>query len=397
MLTVDRLLLQIINLPNIDNLIPTRDIKVLRSMGLAIDSDLFITENQSKLLSKILKEHSVKISAAIEEDIGNTLSAPTWSKPFRLIEQVRKLQILKDNNGDPNIFIEFTFNSEIRKVLQGDLSKKVEGLNQLVAGKVFSADLTEKNIVALVDGLRCYNFEVDEVMQSYYDTIKSWKQEEVVSNFLITNITHQNFQKHITSDLGLETTIDRNIITDRSMRYRYITNTPKVHGETLTEYLANRQKTKVWVDKNQHSLDDIFHSLLELRRLPVLVVFDNASSEKCIENLTMLDSAICNNNLSDSVGIYFRISNDDVGKQFNSLIANNKYNMYLQHDTKVAAIQSGKLPKFFLTTSWKPMSVIVLDSQMGLRHGKTAVYSSCCDLVIEWANEPALIDKRIPY
>ena len=41
------------------------------------------------------------------------------------------------------------------------------------------------------------------------------------------------------------------------------------------------------------------------------------------------------------------------------------------------------------------MSVIMLNTRMGLRHGKTAVYSNYCDLIVEWSDEPALADTRI--
>jgi len=30
-----------------------------------------------------------------------------------------------------------------------------------------------------------------------------------------------------------------------------------------------------------------------------------------------------------------------------------------------------------------------------MRHGKTAVYSNCCDLIIEWADEPSTMDIKL--
>jgi hypothetical protein len=56
---------------------------------------------------------------------------------------------------------------------------------------------------------------------------------------------------------------------------------------------------------------------------------------------------------------------------------------------------SGKIPKFFLNNTWKPMSVIALDTKMGLRHGKTSVYSNCCDCIIEWSDADPMFDKKI--
>jgi len=84
----------------------------------------------------------------------------------------------------------------------------------------------------------------------------------------------------------------------------------------------------------------------------------------------------------------------EIGKEFNQLIKNKSYNNALDKDTQIAVVQSGKIPKFFLKNAWRPMSVLALDTKMGLRHGKTSVYSNCCDLIIEWADEPVMMDIR---
>jgi hypothetical protein len=89
------------------------------------------------------------------------------------------------------------------------------------------------------------------------------------------------------------------------------------------------------------------------------------------------------------------LPNNQTGQKFNQLIKDNKFNHPLDNTTKIAVVQSGKIPKFFLKNTWQPMSVIALDTKMGLRHGKTSVYSNCCDLIIEWADAPVLFEKRI--
>ena len=239
------------------------------------------------------------------------------------------------------------------------------------------------------------NFDIDEKIKSHYEIIKTWKREDFVNQFKLTTITNSNFQKCITDDLGLTTNIDQNIINDRSIRYQYFVDTPKNPGENLTEYIANRPATKVWVDKNQHSLSEIISSLIQLKRLPILVVFDTLINNKYLENLRILSESLEQNKIEDHVGVYFRLPNDEHGKKFNQFIAEKKYNYLLDNTTKIACVQSGKLPKFFLKNAWRPMSVIALDSRMGMRHGKTAVYSNNCDCILEWSDEPPLDDKRI--
>jgi hypothetical protein len=394
MTTIDNLLTKIIsfNLPYLESKLNRRDCDVLKSLNSNIVGHLFITENQGKLLTKILRENSKNLPD-LGEEIISTLSDNLWSKPFRHIEQVKKLYLAKDLDDELVVNIEFTFNSQIRKIL-GQESKNIENLVQSATGKLYTADLTEKNIVALYELLAPLGFEIDEIIKNHYNTIKSWSEQAILDQFLLTSITHQNFQKHITADLGLNTAIDKNIINDRSVRYQYFTENPKNPGENLVEYIANRPKSKVWVDKKQFSLTDIFMALKQLRRLPCLVVFDVTDDEKTSKNLEILTTALENCDLDHNVGIYFRLSNTDNGKNFNQSISDKNYNKQLSDRTEIVGVQNGKIPKFFLKNAWRPMSVISLDNRIGLRHGKTAVYSNCCDLIIEWADELTLIEKR---
>jgi len=392
MIPVDNILLEILNStsPTVEEVIAIKDSRVLRSLGTSVTNHNFITENQSKLLLRIFRENSEKLSK-ISENLNDCLTNTFWSRPFRQIEQVKKFYIAKNENQDLTLFIEFTFSSEIRRILQ-NLSKNCENLIATSNSKLYTADLTEKNIVILVEALTPHNFTIDEAIKTHYETIKSWSKNEVEQQFLLHNIEYKNFQKAITEDLGIETSIDQNIINDRSMRYQYHLENPRNFGENLTENIANRTKPRTYVDKNQHSMAEIVDTLIQLKRLPVLVVFDTIVNNKYFENLQILSDALEKNGIFDHIGIYFRLTNDDPGKKFNQFIAEKKYNYPLDDTTKVACVQSGKLPKFFLKNAWRPMSVVALDSRMGLRHGKTAVYSNYCDLIVEWADEPNIMD-----
>jgi hypothetical protein len=398
MTTIDHLLLEILNNSTtpVEQMIAPKDARVLRSLASSISSHLFITENQSRLLMKILRENTAKLRN-FSEEIDKALTAPLWSKPFRHIEQVKKFYIEKNSDHEYSLAIEFTFSSEIRRILSG-LSQKIDNFVTHANGKLWTADLTEQNIVTLVEALEPLGFEIDVTIKNHYETIKSWSEPIVKNQFLITNMENKNFHQTITNDLGIETTIDQNIINDRSMRYQYFVENAKNPGENLVEYIANRSSTKIWIDKNQYSLVDVMSALIKLRRLPLLVVFDTLVNSKYLENLEFLSNSMKNLGIDSSVGIYFRLPNDEIGKKFNSIIADNQYNQKLDKDLKVAAVSSGKIPKFFIKNAWKPMSVIALDTRMGLRHGKTSVYTNCCDLIIEYAEERSILeDKKIAW
>lgn len=394
MMTIDNLLIKIINSadPAIEHQVSKRDIKVLRSLGISVNTQSFITENQSRLLIKILRENCNKL-VSFSEEIKTSLNNIVWSKPFRHIEQIRKFYIKKNEDHEPMLFIEMSFSQEIRQTLT-ILSKSLNDLTIHANTRNWQCDLSEINIVLLYDTLAPLGFEIDETIVTHYETIKSWSKTDICNQFLITNIEHKNFQKAITEDLGLSTSIDQNIINDRSMRYQYQVDTLKNPGENLIEYIANRPKSKIYVDKKQHTVSEVIEALVNLRRLPVLVVFDTFVNNKYLENLKILSTALKDNSITDKVGVYFRLPNDETGKEFNQFIKENQYNYQLDDDTQVAVVMSGKLPKFFLTNAWRPMSVIALDTKMGLRHGKTSVYSNCCDLIIEWADEPVTMDIK---
>jgi hypothetical protein len=318
---------------------------------------------------------------------------PVWSRDFRQVEEYKKLQLSKDIEGDIVLSINFSYSSNIRKVLQVN-SNKIDGLVQVHPAKGYTALLTEKNIILLVDLLSPFQFEIDEEIVNYSAIIKSWDRKEVEDRFDITNISNQNFHKSITGELGIETSLDHLVIKDRSFRYQYIFNNTETKPSTLAGDLAYRDTSKVWVDSAVHSLQQVISSLIELRRTPILVVFPNWDVDTVYKNMLVLDTALKENKVNNNVGVYFRMDNQGVGKEFNQLISNNKYNMQLDDDTVIVGIQASKIPKFLLKNKWNPMSVIVLDT---IRNNKSMVYANCCDLIISYTSTKPVLDLKANY
>ncbi|CAB4125825.1 hypothetical protein UFOVP181_409 [uncultured Caudovirales phage] len=395
MTTIDQLLLNLVNnnLELVKKLVPSRDHKVLSSLAKIIVSPTYITENQSRLILKILGQYQSQLSKIVE-DISTSLDNPSWAKTFREPDKTKKLYIATLPDSLPMLAVEFAFSANLRAVMQS-LNKSVSNLTQTPNGRIYYADLTEHNIVTLVDALEKHEFEIEEKLKNYCETIKSWSEEEIKDQFLLTNIVHPNFQKAITADLGIETSIDQNIITDRSMRYQYLCEKRQNLPASLTYQIANRTSTKVWVPKQTVSLDDVFQSLTDLKRFPVLVVFDIFDPKKCLEEMKKFSDCLENNRIFNDVGIYFRLENNEAGKQFNQIIADKQYNCQLTETTQIVGVQSGKIPKFLLKSAWKPMSVISIGNQ--LRHSKTAVYANCSDLIISYTDNEPIIETRFVW
>jgi hypothetical protein len=393
MTTVDQLLTKLVNStePTVEDIIQKRDARVLRSMATAISGTLFITENQSKLLLKILRDNEKKLGF-LGEEVPTILGAPQWSRIFREVDKTKKLYIGKNPTDDAVIVIEYAFSSPIRKIL-ANLTKITDGPIISINNKIHQCDLTEKNIVSVLDALEPHGFEIDETLKNHYDTIKSWSEIEVKNQFQLTTITHTNFQKQITADLGIHTAINDYIIADRGIRYQYFTEKTEKNPENLTEIIAHRNSTKVWVDRNKFTLDDIVKSLLELKRFPTMFVFDGFNPADQNTELHNLANTLDNAGIYDGVGMYFRLPNNPIGKEFNDLVKEKQYNSQLDKTTKVVGVQNGKIPKFFLNNEWKPMSVVCIGNT--LRHSKTAVYANCCDLVISFTPSNPIIETKI--
>ncbi len=374
----------------LNRVVPARDASTLTSLANSVVGQYFITENQSRLLIKLLRDNQHLFGVDMSKQIREALDTPMWSRPFRVIEQVKKMYINAIGDGDPFISIDFTFSANIRKAIT-QANKDIENLVQEANGKSYIASLTERNIVTLVDLLRPLGFDIDETLLQYYDTIKSWNVEDVLGQYHIDTMTSKNFHKCIADDLGVDTAIDENIIHDRSFRYKYVPRKELIHDDTLICKLASRNKSRIWVNRKEHSLTELVKTLADLKRLPVMFVFDSYDQTNAHELLAQVADALDANNIDGRVGVYFRLPNTENGTKFNEIIAKRQYNQYLDVDTAVVGVQSGKIPKFFLNTSWKPMSVVAINTQ--LRSSKTAVYASCCDLIVTYSDTEPMIEK----
>lgn len=368
--------------------INARDLKTLKSINKLIHNTIFISENQGRLLIKILKENinNIDIDPSILEE-------PIWSQPFRVVDKTRKLFISGNTPDELKLTVEYAFNSAVKKQLNQISGRITQGFYSNNNPKQLHTDLTEENIVILVEELTKMEFEIDSVVQDYYDTIVSWNIEDIYNQYRINTINHTNFQRQITNDLGIDTPLDSNIIADRSTRYQYYVD-KNLEPHNLTELIANRNDTKVWINSNEYTIDDIVSSLIELKRIPLLFVIDTRTNGHALEELQSFHNSFVKHNInSEDVGIYFRLSNNVTnGKEFNQLIADYGYNSQLTSSTKVVGIETTKIPKFMLKNDWRPMSVIAVNHT--LRHSKSAIYSNCCDLIISYTSNEPIIETR---
>lgn len=382
MITIDSVLTELFQLDinKLDNRISNRDKKVLISLAKQLAVGQFLTENQSTLLIKIFKENKDLIPSPYNE----VIDYPTWSRPFRVLEQFRRISLTKDQ--DCRLLVEFTYNKRLRQLVT-DLSKQLEGQLLALNSKQYSVPLTEKNLHLVVTALKNQGFEIDHILMEFYGEI-SEILKTTNTQFNVFSLTDKKLEAAIVNEVGSISEDNLILLNDRHQQFQYsiFQKNPEI---SLKNALANRPSTKVWIDSNQTSLDSVVEALGELNRLPLLVIFNGHESKECLKNLEKLAISLKNCGINSDVGIYFRFDNiSEHNKNFNNLISQLGYNAQLNDTTLIAGIANNKLPKFFLKSKWYPKSVISFSNNF--KSNKTSVYCNAVDLIVYYNDKRPL-------
>lgn len=340
--------------------ISVKDRRILISLSKQLRSGVFITENQANLILKIFQENSISYP-----------SDYTWSTPFRRISQVRKIFLHKDSDVK-SIVVEFTFNKRLKAIL-AEVLKKIDG-NVVTTSKQYSFLLTENNIFQLLTAFGSERFDIDPIIQSWFDEIVEIKSEST-QPYLIENVPER-----IKEIISLETGNNEWLIVDRQHRYQYKVSTATAPNN-LIQKLASRNDTKVFVNSKTSTLVELIHALKTLKRFPVLVVFNPHDAKESYEQLVALNTAIQIVDPESTTGIYFRFeSSTDANGLFNSYIKEQKLNSFLTLDTSFVGISNNQLPKFMLSNPWYPKTVISFVNNF--KSNKTSVFCDQVDLII---------------
>ena len=385
MITVDTLLIELFRqgIETLSNKISVRDKKVLISLAKQINSGHFLTENQSKLLVKIFKENREHIFSGLPEQQA-AIENPTWSSAFRVLDQIRKIFLVKE--GDGRIIVEFTYNKRLKQQIS-ELNKLLEGQLLSLNAKQYSLPLTEKNLHLSITMFKPFKFDIDQQLMKFYEEI-----DEIYKNsaeyFNVFELTNEKLVSAIKNDIGNITDDNLILLNDRRLKYQYsiFQKNPEI---SLKSSLANRNSSRLWIDSSITTLDALVDALQSLDRLPALLVFNGHESAECVQHLKKVAKSLENNNITDSIGVYFRFDSvSNTNKEFNSLVAQLGYNAKLDSRTKIAAIANNKLPKFMLKSGWYPKSVITFSNNF--KGNKTSVYCDAVDLIVYYNDKRPL-------
>lgn len=375
MITTDQLLIEFnkFGIHRLDTNIPIKDKKILLSLARQVAHGNFLTENQGNLLVKIFQENKLLLPV-VTSDQEDLINSPTWSERFRIIDQIRKIFLV--TSPEPLLAVEYTYNKKIKQIFS-DLTKVVQGQIR-PEGRFCFVPLTEKNIFIVVKELKKYNFQVDPKIWSFYQEISEILQNEK-NQFDVFSLENEKYKKIISDQVGEISKNNLTLLNDRRLAFQYQIF-EKNSEKSLANSIANRNNIRIFMNANSYDFDDLVKSLIELNRLPALVVFNGHDVKETNENFEKLEKSLKKLEISE-VGIYFRFDNTtDANKNFNNKITQLNYNQYLSSDTKVVGITNNKLPKFLINSPWYPKSVISFSNNF--KNNKTSIYCDSVDLIV---------------
>lgn len=382
-LTIDQILKKIVPTIKTDpKLISTKDKRILLSLCNQMDQGHFLTENQSKLLVKILKEN-ISAVEQVEPAASTIIGENIWSQAFRVIQRVRKICFGEDQKN--TILVEFTYDKRLKEKLV-TLNSKIDGSISAIGSKSYAVALTEKNLHTVVSTFIKDDFEIDEKIMNFYLEIDKILRHEK-NLFDISKTENENFKKIVKDNVG---EIDSNnllLLHDRKIRYQY-DFFEKIEVKTLAQKIATRKNPKIFISSTLFSLGEVVEALVQLKRFPALTIFEGHDPKINKKSLDSLIEALAKNEISGPVGIYFRFDNKEDTVGFNSTIQTMSYNQILDKNTQVAGIANNKLPKFMIKSRWRPETVISLTSNF--RNNKSAVYCMNVDLIIYYTDKRPL-------
>tara|TARA_X000000950_G_scaffold285820_1_gene392797 strand:- start:1207 stop:2436 length:1230 start_codon:yes stop_codon:yes gene_type:complete len=339
---------------------------ILRSMYKQLSRQTPMTDRQYALVKQKLLTYGrfwQQNKIDIQEHINNL------KYPLREIDRSHWLKILH-YNGEEILGIRFPFN---KKVID-----RIEELRRLSSQKVAEYKdcthyfaLTPQNIFGLVEIANRFNskFVIHKEITEIYNQLLEYSKNKdeyvpgVYSNEVknIPQVAVQNLQ----DDLGkcdwqsLALYYDRRFLYDLNAWDLADVKYSVSKYSTLAQDIIQRKQAVHLINRKLTNINDLISAVMEIKRLPMLVVLDNDTAH---DNLFEVHNALKYIIPANEMSVLFRKDGDD---PFNEYIKGQGLNNLVDNNTKIVYISSNKLPKPLLSLIvnkvWNPSSSLTFN------------------------------------
>lgn len=331
----------------------SKDKAVLYSFNSQMRKSLAFTEKQAELAIKILDRNRSSFQEI--KNFNELLSVPSYKHPFRIVDTSKIVSIVQLDSSD-FISIKFPYNPKIDSALSS--TRKLYNKKT----KSFLLELSEANILRVVDVLRDFDFDISNELISYYDQIKEIKNNP--ENYLPLadfedRVVLRNSNKKIVSyfDSCSNNQVIHDAVLCKSMGLLF-SHTLEEHLKNLkidplTKALLNSKQRRFEV-KNYNNID-ISKSLQAIDQWPVLVIMNDDDESQVtlsqwIHSLTSIGVA------QEEMSVLFR---SNTNKSFNDFVRDHCLNNLVTEKTKVVFIKQ-KMPKILQRMDFYPKIIISL-------------------------------------
>lgn len=132
---------------------------------------------------------------------------------------------------------------------------------------------------------------------------------------------------------------------------------------SLSKKILDRQYSRINLDLEKWTFNQVIQTILELRRLPLVIILPSAKEEDTLNQLHETHKMFKNIVTNKEISVLARCKNStSFGKEFNEYIKTNQLNNSLAKTTKIVYITNKKVPKPLLTSDWEPEAVLICDN-----------------------------------
>lgn len=357
------------------------DYNLITSLGRQTFRGIGFTDRQLELAKTKIKDYLDQLlDAGIDpKEVSST------RLEVRMIDRSKWIQILDEDK----IGVRFVFNKKyIEKI---EALKKITGGDYVKENKTHVIPYSEKNLYDIINLFP--QFEIQDELKEQYKELQEMSRNKKnyvpgIYGFKLSNFSDKAIETMI-STIGEPDENTLPLYKDRSNMFGIEHFDQEDLEEALTSLsilskkIIMRTETRVLINSKEYTLDNLFQSILELYRLPLLVILDE---DKAYEQLVDVYSKLRYVFPSESQTVLFRKENNNSENQaFNNYIKDNNINCSLDKDPKVVYISNNKLPKPLVKSNWVPDAALYYNQLVG--RGIVGTYTDELDLTICYSDD----------
>ena len=376
-----------------------RDMEIMQNICDQLYLNGGITEKQGTLILRILNTHKDSLRSIIC-DIDEILETPNWQKPFRTLNNIRKISIEKRKSPytgveGNNIVIRFPFDKDLVEHFRS-LNSSVHQLHRGSYDqndKVWVFGLTEQNILKIGDSVLSRDFHASAEFLEYYNECNKIR-ENIEQNIPLLVYREGQYVIDNAHALVPQPNTDNLIEALFHARSHGITTwcddiEKKINKEVnpiTKRILLSTKKNRPWFNSEVVDIND-FEDLLIYNKTVVIIVPGGSELELTKKWVKLAQRLGIDNK---EISVMFRLPNDQ--NAFNQYVKDYQLNTAPNQNTRLIFV-STKITMPLIKAGIKFNTIINLGYYQYMHFSMNAVVENSCNLVYYSITEPVVLQK----